>query len=332
VLPAFNPSNITSYGYDLVFDTEWNDTSDVNTSATPGPGSKFYTRLFSKWGGASNAPSLSVSGGVLTIGGGQISSIAPTSSGTSFVGTSFQGGGYFEARLAWNRSGDVANPSKPISDTNWWPSFYSVPAEYFTGSQWPGQATGYTHFVENDWFEAWSGNYYGATVHDWWGDYSSAGCNGISTPLGYCEISNDGTSTVHPTDPALDGVAKNQNRVSMGTSNPAGFHIIGALWVSAKHSASGFGYVEYFFDGAYTGVWKSWKPLPSGLAPPPSLPYIFSELDDNHSVIFIGAPSNQVLQVDWIHAWQLKQSLDSESNPPVTPESGFTGPNGSAAR
>ena len=272
-----------------------------------------------------------MSGGVLTIGGGQISSVAPTSSEKSFIGTSFQGGGYFEARLAWNRSGDVYNPAKPIADDNWWPSFYSVPVEYFTGSQWPGQAASYAHFVENDWFEAWSGNYYGATVHDWWGEHSAAGCNGISTPLGYCEISNDGTSTVHPSDPGLDGVAKNQNRVSMGPSNPSGFHVIGALWVSAKHSPSGAGYVEYFFDGVYTGVWKWWRPLPSGAAPPPSVPYIFSELDDNHSVIFIGAPSNQTMQVDWIHAWQLKQSLDSESNPPVTPEAGFTGPNGSAA-
>lgn len=326
--PPFDPTNIRTEGYGLVFDAEFNDLSDIDfsTSAHGKTGSKFYGRIFDKWGGvrASAKPAnLTVSNGVMTIAGGQIASIAPSADAADgYVGTTFQGGGYFEARLAWDRGKVGADFDKPIDNMdNWWPSFYSVPAEYFTGKlQWPGQPAGYVHFVENDWFEAWHGNHYGATIHDWYGPLH---CHGESTPLDYCHISNEGVSNAHPDDPSLDGVAKNQNKISMGSDDPSGFHTIGALWVSARHAADGVGYVQYFFDGKPTPAWKSWRDSADKTTAPPANDAIFSALDDDHSVIFIGAPRTSPLKVDWIRVWQ---KPNDESNPPVTPEAGFSTP------
>ncbi len=317
--PPFDPNNLRRAGYTLVFDEEFDDLADIDfgTSANGKPGSKFYGRTFDKWGGvrASAKPTnLTVADGVLTIAGGQIASIAPASnSSLGYVGTTFQGGAYFEARLAWDRNKVGADPRKPIDNAeNWWPSFYSVPAEYFTGRmQWPGQPPGYVHFVENDWFEAWHGDYYGATLHDWYGPLH---CYGAKTPLGYCHISNEGVSNAHPDDPMIDGVTRNQNKVAMGSNDPTGFHTIGVLWVSARHARDGIGYVHYFFDGKPTMIWKSWSAKADKSRAPPTGEAIFSALDDDHSVIFIGAPRKSPLRVDWIRVWQLP---NAESNPPV---------------
>ena len=308
--PPFDPLKIEATGYRLVFESQFEDLSQIDfaISANGKPGAKFYARIFDKWGGvpaSARQEDVSVSAGVLTIAGGQIATIAPAPDTTDgFVGTTFRGGGYFEARLAWDRGKVHADFSKPIDNrTNWWPSFYSVPVEYFTGRmQWPGQPSGYVHFVENDFFEAWSGNYYGATIHDWYGPLH---CYGESTPLDYCHISNDGASSAHPTEPALDGVAKDQNKVHMGGREPDGFHVIGALWVSARHAPDGIGYVEYFFDGKSTGVWKSWKRSADRSIAPPTRDAVFAGLDDDRSVIFVGAPRNSPLKVDWIRVWQL---------------------------
>jgi hypothetical protein len=309
------PSKLTSYGYRLVLDSEWNDTNDINfdNGATPSPsGYKFFTRLFSIWGGSANSigkSNVSVANGVLTITGGQISTIAPGANASGYVGTTFQGGAYFEARMSWSANTPSSKP--------WWPSFYSVPTEYFVGTSWPGQASSYKHFVENDFFEAWGGNQYGATIHDW---YGALGCT--TTALDFCDISNDGSDSANPSDPAKDGVARYQNKVTMPTG--AGiFHVIGALWVSARQSPNHIGYVEYFVDGQPTGVWKAWMTPPNGESPPPTLPYIFSGLDDDHSTVFIGGPSNWPVQVDWIHVWQLN---NAQSNPVASPEPGFSGP------
>jgi hypothetical protein len=326
----FDPTNIQAYGYRLVFDAEFNSLADIDFSiaANGKPGAKFYARMFDKWGGTAMSArprAFTLSNGVLTVAGGQIASIAPApETPQGYVGTTFRGGAYFEARLAWDRSKVRPDLNKPINNfTNWWPSFYSVPVEYFNETdQWPGMPRGYVHFVENDWFEAWSGDYYGATLHDWYGPLH---CYGRPRALDYCNIANDGVSDAHPDNPATDGVAKDQNRVYMGTADPTGFHVIGALWISALHAKDGVGYVQYYFDNEPTPVWKSWNRSTNDNIAPPVAGSIFSELDKDRSVIFIGAPRNVPLQVAWIRVWQL---ANDESNPPIAPDYGTTGPRG----
>ncbi len=328
--PAFDPAHITSYGYRLVYDTEFNSLADIDFSLSPRPGAKLYGRMFDKWGGAKFSETtqhVSVSGGVLTIAGGQLSSIAPARDARGYVGITFQGGGYAEARLQWNRAAVHFDASHPVNNfTNWWPSFYSVPAEYFTGAMAiPGGAG--DHFVEDDWFEAWHGDNYGATLHDWFGPF---GCfPGARNPaLNHCEIASDGDVLLPSgatASPAAFGQTHLGNRVRMPPDPGNGFHVIGALWVSADYAPDHIGYAAFFLDGRRVGRVDHWVATPRGAAQPTAR-NVFSELDHDHSAIFIGAPENAPLRVDWIHVWQLASV--PLSNPPVKPEPGFTGPGG----
>src|SRR5215831_1751109 len=113
---------------------------------------------------------------------GQIATGHVTSGG--FVGTSFAGGAYFEATFKFY-------PQTVIDrDFNGWPSFWSMAREHLAqeaAQQWPGQAPGYDHFIEADFFEYdtypynhWM-NGFGSCLHDYSGIYPNY-VNNFSDP------------------------------------------------------------------------------------------------------------------------------------------------------
>ena len=301
---SFDPAQPRRSGYELTFDEEFDDASAISFSSLENgvPGFRWYARLFAIWGGSTSPrEAFSVSGGVLTIAGGQLGTAAPATNSRGFVGTTFAGGAYFEARIAFDPETVRFDPSAPISKTNWWPSFYSMPIEYFTHTaQWPGQVPGFAHFVEDDFFEAWQETRrFGGTVHDWYG-LPQCSANGANS--GHCEVANDGNS------PQVIG--KNlANEVPAGTDWRQ-FHVIGQLWVSGKTTADKRGFVQFYFDGKPTTDRVEWRDGPMR-GPPPAGDTAFSVLDQDHLVIYIGSPAQTPLKVDWVRVWQLPNQTAS---------------------
>ena len=122
-------------------------------------------------------------------------------SGTTWVGTAFGGGAYFEAEIAFD-------PLTAINDGGW-PAFWALPTENLMTTtyyqQWPGQATGYDNHVELDIMEflfadgpciltngivpaacKTSGG-----MHNWYGiQYSTC-------PTGFCDVPGGGDIRPH---------------------------------------------------------------------------------------------------------------------------------------
>lgn len=294
----FDPGNPAQFGYGLVFDDEFNDMSGINLSDArePEPGFRWYARLFPVWGYMSPPRAFSLADGVLTIAGGQIGTAAPASNAAGYVGTTFADGAYFEARIAFDHDRVKYDTTAPISEDNWWPSFYSIPIEYLTGrAQWPGQPDGYVHFGEDDFFEAWLQNdRYGGAVHDW---YGRLGCKPGAALGGYCDIENDGNSS---------GLAPDNVEIRVPAETDwAQFHVIGQLWVSGAHTKDHRGFVQFYFDGKPTTDRIEWHNDGSNGAPPPGGDTLFSILDRDHLVVYIGSPKSVPLKVDWVRVWKV---------------------------
>lgn len=295
--PSFDPARPQGSGYKLIFDDEFDDASGISFSSREDgvPGFRWYARLFPVWGG-STAPreAFSITDGVLTIAGGQLGTAAPAKNARGFVGTTFTDGAYFEARIAFDPETVHITPDAPITTSNWWPSFYSMAIEYFTGTgQWPGQAPGFSHFAEDDFFEAWpETRRFGGTVHDW---YGLPQCHAGGATSGLCDVANDGNSPM---------VGKSfANKVPAGTDWRQ-FHVIGQLWVSGKTTPDKRGFVQYYFDGKPTTDRVEWRDGPMR-GPPPAGDTAFSILDEDHMVIYVGSPAHTPLKVDWVRVWQI---------------------------
>src|SRR6266576_1762638 len=72
---------------------------------------------------------------------------ANATNGEKWVGTSF-GPGYFEATFAFDGPG--------VNTNNGWPAWWAMAVEHWAnvgGDQWPGQVAGFTHYIEDDFFE-----------------------------------------------------------------------------------------------------------------------------------------------------------------------------------
>jgi hypothetical protein len=292
---AFDAGHPSRSGYRLVFDDEFNDAAGISLSSSEdgAPGFRWYARLFDVWGGVTAAPeAFSTSNGILTIAGGQLGTAAPARNAQGFVGTTFANGAYFEARIAFDAATVHFDPRAPITKTNWWPSFYAMPIEYFTKtSQWPGQARGFAHFAEDDFFEAWlESRRYGGTLHDW---YGLPGCRAGGGTSGYCDVANDGTLAV---------------TVPRGTDWRQ-FHVVGQLWVSGQMTGDKRGFVQFYFDGKPSSDRVLWRDAPMQ-GPPPAGETAFSILDSDHLVVYIGSPAHTPLKVDWVRIWQLPSAAN----------------------
>lgn len=234
---TFDPSNPGGSGYQIVYDSEFNDISEIDVNTSRGPGFKWY---LSRWFSYGNTPSsaVAVSGGILTItapvsGGNnwQISTAAPSSTSPYYVGKAFKGAFYVEARVAFDDT--------TIDTATGWPSFWSESLRHLiasgaTGigisgqgvslatSLWPGQAANYEHFIEDDFMEknVAGQQYVNSSMHDWFGIP-----NVTHSCSGYCQ-----------------SALNSDHLFFTGTISWTGYHTIGQLYIPG-------GSVTNYFDG-----------------------------------------------------------------------------------
>lgn len=262
---------------------------DVDLQNTRAPGYNWYPYNFFGAGTAKLSQIQPMLGGGINLLGdttgpnGEISSVS--ANGSTFIGQAFGGGGYFEAVLKFNPYQVLANASNPA---NGFPAWWTLAAEKITGNdQWPGQATGYTHYIEPDIMEYKLAttataitNVYLGTFHDWYGIYAVT-----CYPSPFCQVES------HP----------NGETVPVATDFTQ-YHAYGMLWVPATATTSG--YVQYYFDRAPVGALVSWTQYTNQPPTPVGQPWVFGIIDLQHPALILGTGLNQPMQVQSVSVWQ----------------------------
>jgi hypothetical protein len=214
---------------------------------------------------------------------GELMTATAAYNAAKFVGTAFGGGAYIEAEFKFNPADVVA------AKTKGWPSFWSLPLEASVlnnSDQWVGQAPGYRHSVEADFFEYLLATdaptlAYGASMHDWYGIAN------VTCPRGLCQehfLSNEG------------------KRLAPAGTDFTQYHRYGFLWVPA--TATTKGYVRFYLDGRAIGPDRQWTQYTDQPAPPNSQPWAFGRLDQQHLMLIIGTGPNEPLTVRSVNVWQ----------------------------
>jgi hypothetical protein len=220
---------------------------------------------------------------------GGVATIGKSAKTPFFHGTSFGGGGYFEATLKF----DSGNVRSAVGFPSWW----AIAVEHLctisggscgSGDQWPLAPIRYNHFGELDFFEfnRQDDHSYGGTLHDWYGEFNV-------TCKSYCNVdSGYGTST----------------RVVPADTDWSQYHRIGALWVSATPNARGC--VTFYFDERPVGQPLCWERFVAQ-SPPPGTDagWTFGVLDRDHLVLVFGSGSSP-MTVKAVNVWQQNPTQD----------------------
>lgn len=306
-LADFDPADPDASGYRIVFDDEFKSSSTIDVHNELTPGFKWYTGQFY---GMKPTPStafhMSQAGLVLTqdnadLWGNDLCTAGPAQNDRGFVGQAWGGGAYFEATFNFTPA--------TVDGKNGWPAFWSNALEgCVQKTQWPGQAKGYAHYSEDDFFEynpAWWGfNGYGATMHDWYGIWN------VTCPGKFCDIANNHDNL-------------NLIKVPEGTDFTR-FHTYSQLWVPG--AVGHRGYVNNYFDGKLMSQ-TAWADPPADApypGPPPSDPYTFSVLDDQHLTIYLGTGNDQPMTFKSVRVWQIpgKGTCIGDCTPPAQASTG----------
>jgi hypothetical protein len=264
------------------------DSSQVDIKNTTNSGYKWY---ISRIAGAGVTPLAGIilnSDGSITLennGGGfndGIQSVGIVKGG--WVGTVFGGGGYFEAILKFDPQ-TVTNVAKGF------PAWWSIAIEHEDKNlnQWPGQAKGYAHYAEPDFFE-WNidgmegvpPKTYNGSMIDW---------SGIFTP-----------ETGYPVRKLTPWKTKFNTTPSATDFNQ--YHKFGWLWVPA--TATTKGYAQYYFDDQPSTDRVSWTQF-THQAPTPAKqmdPWTFGILDQQQLVLILGSGATGAMTVQSVNVWQ----------------------------
>lgn len=216
---------------------------------------------------------------------GEISSAVPAKNSAGFVGTAFGGGAYIEATFKFNPNSVAAAKLKG------WPSFWSLAAEGSVvgngSNQWKGQAKGYYHQIEYDFFEydylsnGAASNVYSSAMHDWYGIYK------VSCPGGYCQ---------QTTPTAIN------KRAAPTNTDFTQYHRYGFLWVPA--TATTEGYARAYFDGEPIGTDVRWTQYSSQFPTPNGQSWAYGVMDQQHLVLIFGTGLNEPMTVESVNVWQ----------------------------
>jgi hypothetical protein len=278
---AFDPNNPAASGYQLAFHDEFDSASTIDLNASGLPGFNWYRQqFFGRPPTSSNF--ITMANGELIISGMDttsfytLASAAPSTNVFGYVGNAWGGGAFIESRFHFDPA---------TINTNGWPSFWSMAVEHMAApgvaDQWPGQAPGYAHFIEDDFFEYDTHSFagaqsYGAAMHDWYGIFNPT--------MGYSNIFNE-TNFVVQTGAGTDFTE---------------FHTYAQLWVPSTNGQPG--YVINYFDGnALSQV--NWVGSGPG-TPPPSGNALFSIIDQDHLVLCLGTGTGEPMVFDWVRVWQ----------------------------
>ena len=287
---ATTPAPASANGYDTITYSSNFTATTVDMNRTLKRGYKWYLLdLYNRQASASGVQ-LNADGSVSLLGdktlaAGELATMAPYRGTNSFVGTTFGGGFYMEAVFNFNYAQVYATHTPGLHLTT--PAFWSLPLEanVFPGAnQWPGQAVGYQHNVEFDFFEAdyWGKpTAYGMGLHDWWGIPK------VTCPTGLC-----GLAFQNPTG----------ERDVSATTDFTKYHTYGSLWVPA--TATTPGRVDGYFDGVLIGHERTWTQYTNQAPTPVGQPWAFGRLDQQHMFFILGTGVGQPFNVKSVTVWQ----------------------------
>ena len=288
------PAPASEHGYNTVtFDGNFT-AKTVDMSKNLNKGYKWYlTGLFGYEADPAGIK-LNSDGSVTLLGdntgaAGELSSIGTYRGTNSFVGTAFGGGFYIEAVYNFNYSQVAAQ--HPAGSHKAMPSFWSLPLEsisVYGTNQWPGQAKGYLHNVEFDFFEA---DYYGAKngygmgMHDWWG-----------IPNDTCGKGMCGLGFLNPSGERL---------VPAGT-NWTAYHTYGTLWVPATATSKGM--TSAYFDGKLVGATREWSQYTNQAPTPTGKSWAFGRVDQQHMFFILGTGTGEPMNIKSVTVYQKNAS------------------------
>ncbi|HEY6463495.1 MAG TPA: hypothetical protein VIY73_25180, partial [Polyangiaceae bacterium] len=296
-VPANVPGAAVAAGYTTNTFSSTFAKAGVDLADSRKSGFQWYLGQF--FGGAPTSPSnltFNADGtlaldGVGTNSNAGINSAAPASTAAGWVGVAFGGGAYFEATFAFNPQ-DTIN-----AKGSGWPAWWAMAIEHLAGlstQQWQGQPSGYSHFIETDFFEydVWSfapHTQSGGATHDWYGVWNQTCGAG-----GYCNVSNSG-----------GGGSSFSNFVvqTPSATDYTQFHRFGYLWIPA--TATSKGSATYYFDGQPTNDTITWSQYSGSESPPPgSAPWTFGVLDQQHVALILGTGANEPMTLQSVTVWQ----------------------------
>jgi hypothetical protein len=305
------PAEAAAVNYNqLVFDDEFNSLSTIDMTNSHAAGYNWYLQYWFSTD-ATNPNNVSISNGVLELGGGTgaaslVSAFANSSGG--YTGTVFGNGAYMESSIQFNPSGG--------SNAMCWPAFWGLSIQHVVDpgadgvSQFAGQAAGYTHYAEADIMEYMSDTSgYLGTIHDWSGTYSVDGWQ--------FNIQNNGN-----------------NYIDVGSVNWNVFHTYGLLWV--PQSGNTPGHATWYFDGQAesTIYWlgpatsTSLPGISSGSFTPSTsadAASTYSILDDQQLALSLSTDSSWPMYVDWVRVWQSGSAPVTLAAPDIVSYSPDTG-------
>jgi hypothetical protein len=273
------PAPALANGYTLNTYSSNFSPSKIDSGHTYASGFQWYDFNFL---GYSDVVSYTTGPGHITIsqtqnnGNAGIASAGQNGLGT-WVGTAFGGGAYIQAIIKFDPSS--------INTANGWPAFWSMSIEHLKSStsaatQWPGQATGYMHFVELDEFEAYAPDAIGA-LHDWYGTYQIGGTCGDDI---LCNVQSAPWSTL------------------LTNQNWNVYQTVGVLWIPATVSTNGS--ATWYLNGVQVGqqTWTQYTTQP----PPPGggATWTFGLIDQQHIVLILGTGTSPPITVQSVNVWQ----------------------------
>lgn len=318
------------------------NTTTVDVNHTLKPGFEWYNQRFAGLGGGVATVTLRGDQSV-AVGGtndgvnSDLSTAAPSPSGTSWVGTAYGGGGYFEATLAFNPaqvvSADLAKDRWP----SWWSNPLEATVPLYSLWYWTPNNPQYLHSAEPDFFEydQWasdrtnnpdpSGRTWGGTIHDWTHVEDPKSSWGYSVPPG---------GQVQEAD--------NSDQVPAGMDFTK-YHRYGLLWIPATEGncnntvrwnsdgslnlTSGNGVAVFFFDGVpfKTSSQYTWCKYNQSDDTPEAMLAIglannwtFGVLDQQHLVLTFGSGGAAQMQVYAVAVWQKNASGNVTNGQTVT--------------
>ncbi|MDD5675950.1 MAG: hypothetical protein PHC61_17400 [Chitinivibrionales bacterium] len=205
---------------------------------------------------------------------------------TSWVGTVFGGGGYFEVTVKINA------PHYPDGGPSCWLMSIEKMAN-LPSLHWPGQAVGYQHFSEIDMFD----------FHD------------VVAPQ-YRAFVRELYGTL-----PMYNIAQTSNFPHCYINFPANndltaSHKYAFIWVPA--TADKTGYVTFFYDDKAMGDSVSWSKYANQAAPPAD-PWRLGFLDTQHLVMVLGDTYTPGMTVQLVNVWQKADNTGGKDNViPVT--------------
>lgn len=324
----FDPANPGGSGYVKVFEDLFTNNSNVdfNPTGSQNASKHWFTQKFFG-GGNEPANTFTFTPTGMTIastlsfdtGNYNLATATPANNPQGWVGNAFGGGAFFEAGISFNVNNVIS------SNFAGWPSFWSLATEWAAqkgADPFPGQASNWHQYVEDDFFELLNSgdptHVWGTGIHHWFGPF------GGPCPYGYKINQPNLCDAINLNNAGSDYNNAFVRQQSGAVVDWSTVRKIQHLWVPGTAANSNKGYVQNWMDnlpaqggagsGAFAPLAKTgWTD--GAYTYPATFPgnagsrnFVFSILDQQHLVVILGdGPStgNHQYKVNFVRVWQI---------------------------